>query len=206
MKSPAYWSSAWYEFFMKLIWRQSEPMREQQWQAIVPWIPKGAQVVEVAAGTGRFYRGLLAGHVGDYLAIDINPAFVAYLERQGIPARLSDIRTDPVPPADVVVMVAAFYHFKERGAEMLDKLLNATRNRLIILEPVGQDMRRAGWQNRLRAALVNIGEGPIYNRYRREELEALCRASGALEYGAPLPGNTYLCVLRGRHPRGGNED
>lgn len=201
MKSPAYWSSACYEVFLKYIWRQTKNIQEQQGQAVVKWIPKGAQVVEVAAGTGRFYRHALAGHVGNYLAIDINPPFVNYLKKQGIDATVADIRTDAVPPADVVIIISAFYHFKEMAPAILDKLLAAARDRLIILEPVVRQMILPNWRHRLRAALVNIGEGPIYHRYQKEELEVLCRAHGTLEYSELLPGNACLCVVRGRRLR-----
>jgi hypothetical protein len=199
MKSPAYWNALCYEFFIKFVWRQSGHIRAQQWKAIAQWIPEGANVVEVAAGTGRFYRDVLAGRVGNYLAIDINQAFVDDMRKQGINARCSDIRRDAIPSGDVVIILSALYHFKEIAPEVLDKLLKAARERLIILEPVGQVMAQFTWSNRIRAALVNIGEGPIYNRYKREELEALCTAYGPVEYVGLLPGNAYLCVLRGRY-------
>jgi hypothetical protein len=199
MKSPAYWNAMCYEFFMRYIWRQSGYIREQHWKAIAEWIPEGASVVEVAAGTGRFFRDVLAGRVGNYQALDINQVFVDEMKRRGINARCSDIRRDAIPTGDTVIILSALYHFKDTASEMLDKLLRAARERLIILEPVGQEMTLYTWPNRIRAALGNIGEGPIYNRYTREELAALCKAFGPVEHAGPLPGNAYLCVLRGRH-------
>jgi hypothetical protein len=199
MKSPAYWNAVCYEFFMRYIWRQSGYIRAQHWKAIVEWIPEGARVVEVAAGTGRFYRDVLVGRVGHYLALDINQAFVDDMIKKGINARCSDIRRGAIPSGDTVIILSALYHFKDRAPEMLNKLLKAARERLIILEPVGQEMTLFTWPNRIRAALVNTGEGPIYNRYRRDELDALCQAMGSVEYSGILPGNAYLCILRGQY-------
>jgi SAM-dependent methyltransferase len=199
MKSPAYWTPLCYEFFLRYVWRQSGHLRREQWKAIADWIPEGSHVVDVAAGTGRFHRDVLAGRVGGYLALDINPTFVEDMRRRGIDARCTDIRKDAIPVGDVVIILSALYHFKDKAHEMLGKLLDSARKRLIILESVGTEMTVSSWPNRIRAALANIGEGPIYDRFRKEELEALCNAFGPVEYQGSLPGNVYLCVLRGRH-------
>jgi hypothetical protein len=199
MKSPAYWNAAFYDFFLKYVWRRSEFIEVQHWKAVVQWIPEGAYVVDVAAGTGRFYRDVLAGHISVYVALDINAAFIEYMKRQDIDARFSDIRKDPIPPGDIVVILSALYHFKGMESDILKKLLNAARQRLIIVEPLGSDMVLSSWRNRLRATLVDIGEGPIYDRYTAEELYILCAANGYVEYAGPLPGNAFLCVMHGQY-------
>jgi hypothetical protein len=114
MKSPAYWTQLCYEFFLRYVWRQSGHLRREQLKAIADWIPEGSHVVDVAAGTGRFHRDVLAGRVGGYLALDINPTFVEDMRRRGIDARCTDIRKDAIPVGDVVIILSPFITLKTK--------------------------------------------------------------------------------------------
>lgn len=196
MKSPAYWSASCYDFFKTRVWGQTARIQREQQERVREWIPRGASVVEVAAGTGTFYSQTLAGHVGGYIALDLNPAFVRAMQQRGIDARLCDVRVDSLPAADIVVIYSSLYHFKAQHPAVFGKLLAAARDRLIIVEPLHQD-RPPTWRSHLRARLADIGEGPIYDRFREEELRALAAANGCIEHFELLPGNTALCVVTG---------
>jgi ubiquinone/menaquinone biosynthesis C-methylase UbiE len=176
-------------------------MQLERWKAVISWIPEGSRVVELAAGTGCFYLEMLNGHVGDYVAIDINQTFVENLRKHGIHALQADIRKDLIPSCDILIMLCALYHFKQTGDEMLKKLLRVARQRVIIVEPISQDLKSYSWRNRIRGALANIGEGPVYMRYTKEELQELCLRCADIEFSQSLPGNEHLFVLHGKNPR-----
>jgi len=195
MKSPAYWNALFYRFFIKLIWRKTKSQEILRWEKARQWIPKKSSVVEVAAGTGRFYREMLSNHVKSYLALDINPAFVKNMTSNGINALQTDLRKDPIPGADIVVIISALYHFKNIAPEFLKKLLIAARDRVIIVEPMSQPLDRRSLYDRIRAKLVDIGEGPIFQRYSKEELLSLCKKHAKILHFEPLPDNEFLIVL-----------
>jgi hypothetical protein len=195
MKSPAYWNALLYELSVKLLWRKKKSREILRWEKARQWIPKESSVVEVAAGTGRFYLEMLYNHVKSYLALDINPAFVNNMTSKGIHAHQTDLRKDPIPDADVVVMISALYHFKNIAPEFLKKLQIAARDRVIIVEPVSQPLDRRSLYDRMRAKLVDIGEGPIFQRYSKEELLGLCKNHAEILHFEPLPDNELLIVL-----------
>ncbi|MCK4783691.1 MAG: hypothetical protein KAV87_08080 [Desulfobacteraceae bacterium] len=198
MKSPAYWNSACYEFFIKFIWRKKKSQLIQQWKATLEWVPRGSQVVEVAAGTGRFYRKVLCGYVSSYLALEINLSFVKNMKSRGINAIQADVRKEPIPIADIVIIISSLYHFKNIGTGFLNKLLAAARQRVVIVEPVSRPLSTRFLYDKIRAKLTDIGEGPIFQRYSVNELLGLCNRLAKIEHCAALAGNEYLIVLRGR--------
>jgi len=199
--SPAYWNKTFYTLFTKYVWRRSRAMQIERWKAVIAWIPSGSKVVELAAGTGSFYLEMLKDHINDYSAVEINRRFVKYLQKQGINTIQSDIRKDPIPSCDVLIMIAAFYHFKQMDGAMLNKLLHAARQRVIIVEPISPDLKCCSWRDLIRGALANIGEGPVYTRYTEEELRKAFLSCSNIEFSQPLPGNEYLFVLSGKNPR-----
>lgn len=201
MKSPAYWNALCYDLFIKLIWRIKKPQAINRWKRALAWVPSGSQVVEVAAGTGRFYREMLSNHVKTYLALDINPAFVKNMKSQGINAVQADLRKDPIPTADIVIILSALYHFKSIETEFLNKLLTAARDRVVIVEPVSRPLNRNSFYDKMRAKLVDIGEGPIFQRYSVNELLSLCGRHAEILHLEHLPGNEFLVVLQRRNHR-----
>jgi len=196
MKSPAYWNAFLYELSVKFLWRKKKSLEILRWRKARQWIPKGSSVVEVAAGTGRFYREMLSHHVKSYLALDINPAFVNNMTSMGIHAVQTDLRKDPIPDTDNVVMISALYHFKNIAPEFLKKLLIAAQDRVVIVEPVSQPLDKRSLYDRMRARLVDIGEGPIFQRYSKEELLGLCGKHATILHFEPLADNEFLIVLR----------
>jgi hypothetical protein len=60
------------------------------------------------------------------------------LRRQGIDARELDLATTNghLPEADVVIMQASLYHFLPDAERIIDRMLAAARERVIVSEPV----------------------------------------------------------------------
>ena len=197
MKSPVYWSPTFHEILKKIIRRKKKSDIHKRLQEVCKWIPEKSSVIDVAAGTSRIYREMLRGFVGSYIAVEINLSFVKYLKGIGIEAIQMDIRKEPLPKADIVVMMAAMYHFKDQESEILDKLLGAARLRVIIVEPIGSSLQESCWRDRLKAKLADIGEGPIYYRIEKERLLKICEDRGKVEYHAFLPNNEFMVVIKG---------
>lgn len=106
-------------------------------QAVAGYVPAGASVLELCAGPGALYERHLNRRTGAYTAIDVNPRFVARLRRLGADALTLDVsRADRLPGADVVIMQASLYHFLPEAAVMVDKMLAAARQLVIVAEPI----------------------------------------------------------------------
>jgi hypothetical protein len=97
----------------------------------------GASVLELCAGPGALYRRHLRERAGTYTGVDINDGFVAHLQRLGAKAVKLDLTAAAaLPEADVVIMQASLYHFLPTPAEIVDRMLAAARERVIIAEPI----------------------------------------------------------------------
>lgn len=81
------------------------------YEAAAALIPPGASVVELGCGTGRFARFL--NH--PYIGIDFTPALVEEARRynSGGDFRAGDLRTDPIPDADVYVTLEVLEHLDD---------------------------------------------------------------------------------------------
>lgn len=136
-----------YELLMRaLYW----PHYRDRLRAVADQVPPGASVLELCCGPGTLYRRHLRARTRDagaadparaqspYIGIDINPGFVAALRRDGIEARQVDLIRygEPLPCADVALIQASLYHFLPRPAELIDRMLEAARDRVIVSEPV----------------------------------------------------------------------
>ena len=143
--------------------------------------------------------------MGGYVALDVNDRFVDRLRRRGIDARVFDLtRADlPLPRAEVVVMQASLYHFLPDAGEILDRMLAAATDRVIVSEPV---RNLASSDHPLIRALgrrtTDPGVGGGERRFTRSSLQALMdRYRELLLKQAPIPGGReWVYVLRARDP------
>jgi SAM-dependent methyltransferase len=133
--SLVYRSAVGYELVMRALYGRHYADRLR---AVADEVPKGSSVVELCCGPGKLYLRFLRGRVSTYVGLDVNPRFVIQLRRQGVDARLMDLNRmeDPLPPADVAVMQASLYHFLPSAAVIVDRMLAAASDRVIISEPV----------------------------------------------------------------------
>ncbi|HEX2958426.1 MAG TPA: class I SAM-dependent methyltransferase [Chitinispirillaceae bacterium] len=195
MKSPAYLNHLLYTFFCELVWRHGQKIQKQQYKAIRSWIPPDASIAEICAGTGTLTRRICSEHLGNYKAFDINKSFVKYMQRDGIDAELFDLRTDPIPRADVLIMVCALYHFKNNLKESISKLISGTSIRLIIIESLSRPLNLNSFRDRLRARFADIGEGAIFDRIDKSELLQVCNECGHIEHHGFINNIDYLVVM-----------
>jgi hypothetical protein len=148
--SPMYQSTHLYGLVMKMIYG---PGYATRYHDVAAHIPNDVHVVEIAPGDAQLYQNHLKGRVASYLGLEISPAFLDQAARRGIPFQRCDIRQDPVPEADVVVMQAALYQFIPQHQKILRKMIDSARLKVIVAEPIRHDVadkhravaKLAGW-------------------------------------------------------------
>src|SRR6266516_148165 len=151
--------------------------RAQRLRAVAGLIPAGARVVEACCGPGLLYRRHLRDKRVEYTGLDISPAFVRRLARAGVDARLWDMRADrPLPGADYVVMQGSLYQFLPEARPVVDRMLAAARETVIIAEPV-RNLTRGPLAGPL-ARLGDPGTGPTPHRFDERSLEELFAGYG----------------------------
>lgn len=193
-RSPIYWTRRGYDLAVRIAGGRR---LEGTYADVARWIPPGASVLDVCCGTARLYRDTLRGRGNGYLGLDANGHFVMSLRKMGIPARRMDLLTDPLPPADAVVLCSSLYHFRERQDEVLAKLLAAARGVLILSEPVRN--LSTSWPRplgRLVNALTNPGTGSYEYRYDLPAFRELAERHGALEILYDLSRKNAIAVFR----------
>jgi SAM-dependent methyltransferase len=133
--SLVYRSALGYEALMRVLYGRhySDRMR-----AVAEQVPDGASVLELCCGPGTMYARNLRGRTSGYIGIDVNAGYVERLRRRGVDARRLDLATggEPLPPADVVILQASLYHFLPQPERIIDRMLAAAGDRVVVSEPV----------------------------------------------------------------------
>lgn len=109
---------------------------QQRYEAVARHVPQGASVLELCMGDAYLYRHYLKSKGVSYVGLDSSPKFVSIAQSQGIDARLCDIDSDPLPPADVVVMQASLFHFPKTHEALVCRMIAAARSHVVLAEPV----------------------------------------------------------------------
>lgn len=133
MRSPVYWHPYLYHVAMRLLYGRHYRARYAE---IARRIKAGASVVDLCCGDCRLYTQELAGRAGSYLGLDFNAGFVHRARKRGIPVALWDCRHDPIPAADVVVLQGSLYQFMPDQAGMIERMIKAARQAVIVTEPI----------------------------------------------------------------------
>jgi len=133
--SLVYRSARGYELLMRALYGRHYGARMS---VVADQVPAGASVLELCCGPGTLYLHHLRARAGSYIGLDVNERFVAALRARGIDARQLDLASAavPLPATDVAVMQASLYHFLPDAAALVDRMLAAARDRVIVSEPV----------------------------------------------------------------------
>ena len=179
-RSPIYWTAMGYDLAMRIIWRRwHRDILEEANQLI----PAGASVTEVCCGSGMLYRNYLRERGIKYLGMDYNGHFVMALRQLGIPAKLHDLRTDEIDPADYVVICASFYHFIEAQEDVLRRMCAAANRAVIICEPVKNYSRTLSRSlGRVANYFTKPGSGSYQYRFTAVSFEEFARRFDASEF------------------------
>ncbi|MGB9185368.1 MAG: class I SAM-dependent methyltransferase [Solirubrobacteraceae bacterium] len=132
--SLVYRSAQGYELVMRVLYGRHYGARLR---AVAEQVPAGSSVLELCPGPGALYRRYLRGRAGAYTGADVNPGFVDRLRRLGATAVVLELPgPDPLPEADVVIMQASLYHFLPGAETIVERMLGAARERVIVAEPI----------------------------------------------------------------------
>ncbi|MGV9745052.1 class I SAM-dependent methyltransferase [Rhodococcus zopfii] len=146
-----------------------------RFRAVDSEIPSGACVLDLCCGPATLYTRYLRDRDVDYRGLDLNEQFVAEVRHAGGRADVWDLHAgNPLPPADVVLMQASLYHFLPDPSPVLDRMLAAAREKVIVAEPI---RNFASSDNRVLATLgrryTDPGDGTRSHRFTEETLDAL---------------------------------
>jgi len=132
--SLIYRSASVYEFVMVLLYGRHYTSR---YRAIAELIPAASSVLDLCCGPALLYHRYLRSKAVQYTGLDINANFIARLIRRGGSGQVWDLRSeDALPSADYVIMQASLYHFLPDASQVVDRMLQAARKRVIIAEPI----------------------------------------------------------------------
>lgn len=171
--SLIYRSATGYELLMRTLYGRhyAERMR-----AVADQVPDGASVLECCCGPGTLYRRHLQGRTSAYIGLDVNRGFVTALQREGVDARMQDLSDAgvPLPQADVVIIQASLYHFLPRPENVVERMLEAARERVIIAEPIRNlSSSRLPVVGLLGRRAADPGVGGHQDRFDEHSLDAL---------------------------------
>lgn len=156
-----------------------------------------ASVVELCCGCGYLYEYILCHCGADYLGIDLLLRVTSRLREPGARVERADISTAPIPPADVILMLGALYHFYPNESALLCKM--AASGTGIVLEPVRNVSQSANPLLRLTARSMSFISGTSSHvRLTPERMDAAVAESG-VEVLSPedvLGGRYRLTVFR----------
>ena len=194
-----YRSARGYELLMHALYGRHY---EARMTAVAAQVPPGAIVLELCCGPGTLYLRHLRRHVGGYIGLDINERFVAQLRSQGVDARHCDLALDrELPHADVVIMQASLYHFLPDASPILERMIAAARDRVIVAEPV-RNLASSGLPGvaQLGRKAADPGTGDHAQRFSEESLDRLMAGYGnrILEAFKIPGGREKVFVLRAR--------
>jgi hypothetical protein len=168
MRSPIYWHPGLYHFAMRQL---AGEYFSQRYSAVAELIPEKANVIEVCMGDAYLYSSYLGRKQVRYAGLDINETFVRCAMRKGIAAKIVDVMSEDIEPADYVIMQGSLYQFIPDEKQIIKKLLNAAKKQLIISEPI---RNRAQSNNPLISFLarraVNPGNGHRLERFDENRL------------------------------------
>ena len=153
-----------------------------RYRAVADLIPHGADVLDLCCGPGVLYDRYLRHKNVRYLGLDISENFVNDLVRRGIPAERWDLRVDrPLPNAEYVIMQASLYHFLPNADLMLDRMLAAASEEVIVAEPIRNlSLSKVPAIAYLSGKLTDRGAGPERNRFVEFTLDELAQRYGNL--------------------------
>ena len=199
MSSLIYSHPTIYQLLMRLIYGGGG--FAARYQALADLIPDGADVFEACAGDAYLYQRHLKARGIRYRAGEYNEGFIAHAQARGIAMERCDLRNDPVPAADIVILHASLYQFMPDHAAIVGRLLAAARRTLIVSEPVRNLSSSPNPLIRwLAQRSADPGSGHKQQRFDEASLDAFFTEhyAGAIEQRALIPGGREkIYCLRG---------
>jgi hypothetical protein len=119
------------------------------------------------------------------------------LRHQGVEAVSFDVRSEAIPPAEYVVMCSSFLHFRGMATAVLQKMLAAASEAVIISEPVHNLSARApGFLGSAIAKLTDPGVGEYRERFDLDAFRDFAEMHGASEFAYDPGQRNAIAVFR----------
>ena len=200
MATSLVYRSPWlYELAMRGLYRKHYAAR---YKAIAALVPHGANLLELCCGPATLYHRYLRAQDVEYRGIDLSPRFIAALNRSGAFGEVRDLRRpEALPSADYVLMQASLYQFLPDAGPIIERMLSAARQQLILAEPVhnlaDSSVSWVGWIAR---RSTDAGSGALPLRFNEESLDRLLEQhKDRVERAFFIPGGREkIYVLRGK--------
>ena len=195
--SLVYRSAAGYELLRRVLYGSHYADRMR---AVAGEVPAGASVLELCCGPGTMYLRHLRARAGSYVGVDVNPRFVERLRRRGVDARQLDLTgSEPLPSADVVILQASLYHFLPDAERIIDRMLSAAGDRVVVSEPVRNlASSRLPLVGRIGRRAADPGVGGHAQRFTEESLGVLMgRYRERILRAFPIPGGREMVYVLG---------
>ncbi|MFH0732354.1 MAG: glycosyltransferase [Candidatus Omnitrophota bacterium] len=177
-KGIIYWNPTIYRFFMQLLYGKNFYAR---YKAIAEYIPEHSSVIDVCCGDGYLYYDFLKPKNIEYTGLDINVAFILDAQSKKVNVRLFDVKSDPLPKAEYIVMQASLCQFIPDQNIILEKLLNSATKAVIISEPI-QNLSNS--RNPIISFMVRklakLTTGSTVERFNEKSLEELFNKHNSL--------------------------
>jgi trans-aconitate methyltransferase len=171
----------------------------ERYAAIAAHIPTGSAVVDVCAGDCYLYLSFLRDKSVSYIGLDISPALVRWAQQRGVQARVFNLWQDDPPGGDVLVMQASLYQFAPQAQRVVERLLAAARDRVIIAEPIrnlsASSHRALAALSRRLTAPAPDAHGYSGQRFDRASLIALFRSFESFEESLVIAGGKEMMGL-----------
>ena len=133
--SLVYRSATGYELVMRALYGRHYADRMRM---VAEQVPQGSSVLELCCGPGTLYLRYLRSRSSSYIGLDVSERFVGALRRRGVDARALDLAAsgEPLPSAEVAIIQASLYHFLPDAGRIIERMLEAASDRVIVSEPI----------------------------------------------------------------------
>ncbi|MDM8554462.1 class I SAM-dependent methyltransferase [Desulfococcaceae bacterium HSG7] len=189
-----------YTLLMRLLYGRFFNAR---YQAISNITPQGADIVDVCSGDCRLYLNFLREKKVKYLGLDYSPHFVKQAKKANVKAKLFNVWKRDIPPADFLIMQASLYQFIPHEKMILEKLLNASKKKVIVAEPIRNlsDSRSVLIARLSRTLTRSKSDCGVYTgkRFNKKKLIKLFHKFDEFQKSFLIPGGREIVgVFRGR--------
>jgi hypothetical protein len=188
--NPIYAHPILYELALRLLYRSHY---HERFSAVAAEIPDDSSVVDLCAGDCALFRHVLIRKNVNYLACDRNELFLSWAQKKGIPTQRIDLITDEIPSADCVVMMGSLYQFIPDEQPIIEKMIRAAHNKVIITEPTRNlaDSRYAilRW---FAGELTKLGSQTRSHRFNEESLKTTLSQFGFHDFKTIAGGREIL--------------
>ena len=187
-----------YALAMRLLYRGALDERNR---VLAERIEAGTRVVDLCCGPPLLFTSRLERKHVRYLGIDLNPVFLAAVQKTGAETMRLDLRDAPrLPEADYVIMQGSLYHFLPDPAPIVERMLEAAGRRVILSEPIRNLSQSKLPGVAVFAALASdAGYGAQPNRFDEATLDRFFEAYSdrIVESSLVARGREKLYVLQG---------